>query len=755
MYVNEGGERVRAITVLIGLVGSGLAHAQDIELARGAAGLLVSWPDAALEAHVDGRDLQAAQAFTAGRTPDTASADEAFVATWLWQEAGEPDQALRWLDKGLRSYTAPPDARGWLAAQVLSGNGQNDKALAAATGVPLGSIHGAQALGLRATLLSTSGREDEARQLVEDALQEDPSAVSPAILWSAANLGGRPDPALIQELYLSHPTSEEGKNARSILEDNDFQLTWEQATELGTRYMSASWYDTALEVTDPFVGKVAPDSELGCQFHYLRGRSHYKRNRLSKSVEAFGRAARACAEVAPEIGMKIAYLEGQAQYRRGRFDESAATYLLLPDLYAQTTYADDGLTRAGIALLEAERPQDAEAVWRRAVTDHPDGDTVPEATFRLAFTLYQRGATGEALTYADRLKTFPPSMDGVHVMAGWYWAARWRAWPDVKAPNKVTTDAASLAQAEDLLAEMVQTWPRHYYSLLAANRLRQLDPARAASIEIDLSQRPAEGWTVRSVFLSDKQVRSGIAMARLGLVPEGVQRWDRHGQEELTPEEHVYLAALRTEGGDWLGAHKYLHHVFKWRAMDEEGIDGPTVVRAVYPERYWEPLQKEASQYSFPPRLFHALVREESNFDREIKSFAGAIGLAQLMPATARTTAGWLGETSSLSKLIQADFNLMLGARYLESVYSTQGNSPFLALAGYNAGPNRVSRWVREWGNPPTDEFVERIPYRETRGYVKRVSSTWMVYRFTYGDGAQHPDLVYLMPHARPDLATP
>ena len=338
-------------------------------------------------------------------------------------------------------------------------------------------------------------------------------------------------------------------------------------------------------------------------------------------------------------------------------------------------------------------------------------------------------------------------------MAGWYWAARWRAWPDVKAPNELTKDAASLAQAEDLLAEMVQSWPRHYYGLMAANRLRQLDPERAAGIEVELPQASDEGWTVRSAFLSDRAVRSGMAMARLGLVPEGVQRWDRHGLEELMPEEHAYLAALRSEGGDWLGAHKYLHHVFKWRAMDESGIDGPTVVRSVYPEHYWEPLQAEAGKYTFEPRLFHALVREESNFDREIKSFAGAIGLAQLMPATAKTTAGWLGETSSLNKLIQADFNLMLGARYLESVYSTQGNSPFLALAGYNAGPNRVSRWVREWGNPPTDEFVERIPFRETRGYVKRVSSTWMVYRFTYGDGIQHPDLVYLMPHARPDLA--
>ena len=69
-------------------------------------------------------------------------------------------------------------------------------------------------------------------------------------------------------------------------------------------------------------------------------------------------------------------------------------------------------------------------------------------------------------------------------------------------------------------------------------------------------------------------------------------------------------------------------------------------------------------------------------------------------------------------------------------------NSPYLATGAYNAGPGRMKQWKGEWGNIPTDEFVERVPFRETRGYIKRVMGTWQIYRYQFDhDETPFPDL--------------
>jgi soluble lytic murein transglycosylase len=166
-----------------------------------------------------------------------------------------------------------------------------------------------------------------------------------------------------------------------------------------------------------------------------------------------------------------------------------------------------------------------------------------------------------------------------------------------------------------------------------------------------------------------------------------------------------------------------------------------------YPDRYWTEVQRNAVGYRYEPRLLHALVREESNFNQGIVSHAGAKGLSQLMPGTAREVAGWLGV--SVGSLDDPDTNLRLGGRYLEAMHKQLGDSPYLSLAAYNAGAGRVNEWFGEWGNLPTDEYVERIPFRETRGYVKRVMGTWQTERWQFDSGAAFYDLSAFNHHAK------
>ena len=133
--------------------------------------------------------------------------------------------------------------------------------------------------------------------------------------------------------------------------------------------------------------------------------------------------------------------------------------------------------------------------------------------------------------------------------------------------------------------------------------------------------------------------------------------------------------------------------------------------------------------------LAHALIRQESQFDAQIKSHAGATGLMQLMPATAKETAkkrGWDHRQEWLAT--QPKHNILLGSAYLNDLLDRFGGSYPLALAAYNAGPRRVNEWLAEFGDPRTGQvgwvdWIELIPIYETRNYVQRVMENYVVYK--------------------------
>ena len=133
--------------------------------------------------------------------------------------------------------------------------------------------------------------------------------------------------------------------------------------------------------------------------------------------------------------------------------------------------------------------------------------------------------------------------------------------------------------------------------------------------------------------------------------------------------------------------------------------------------------------------LVLSLIRQESNFDQNAISRAGARGLMQLMPATAKSVASQLGQPYTLSKLTeQPDFNIRLGSTYMSGLLDDfQGFYP-AAIAGYNAGPGRARRWLAEIGDPRRGEidvidWIELIPFSETRNYVQRVLENLYIYR--------------------------
>ncbi len=173
-----------------------------------------------------------------------------------------------------------------------------------------------------------------------------------------------------------------------------------------------------------------------------------------------------------------------------------------------------------------------------------------------------------------------------------------------------------------------------------------------------------------------------------------------------------------------------------WQAAQRHTMHDPRVLRVIYPWPYESLIREEAKKFDLDPYLITALIRQESSFLAEVTSRAGARGLMQLMPSTATYVARRIGVSWSDAFLGVPDANVHVGTAHLSALMRQYDRELIPALAAYNAGGRPVSRWLRypEAGDPYA--FVERIPYVETRNYVKIVLRNRELYRALYPPNA-------------------
>ena len=149
----------------------------------------------------------------------------------------------------------------------------------------------------------------------------------------------------------------------------------------------------------------------------------------------------------------------------------------------------------------------------------------------------------------------------------------------------------------------------------------------------------------------------------------------------------------------------------------------------MYPRAYWNTVEKSCSKNGLDPYLLLSVMREESRFDPNVSSPAGAIGLMQLMPRTVHRLSRALSLTESSDEdIYRIELNLQVGAYYLKKLYS-EFNAVPPALAAYNAGRSAVKSWLSSGNYASYDEFIEDIPYFETKNYVKRIITSYYQYR--------------------------
>jgi soluble lytic murein transglycosylase len=233
---------------------------------------------------------------------------------------------------------------------------------------------------------------------------------------------------------------------------------------------------------------------------------------------------------------------------------------------------------------------------------------------------------------------------------------------------------------------------------------------------------------------------------------------DGDAESLLVAEERQAVSAYAGREGEALcGLYGQLSRAKRRYRVGINAVEGSWLLRApsagerwawdcVYPRPFSGGVRALEEQHRIPRGLVYAVMRQESAFDPTIVSPASAVGLMQLMPATARQAAGELSLPFDEGDLTRPDVNLRLGAFYIAKLLRMFQGNVGLAAAAYNAGPRAVSHWLEASGGAELDLWVARIPYDETRNYVARVLQNLSRYQWLEGGDAEVTPVALALP---------
>ena len=226
-------------------------------------------------------------------------------------------------------------------------------------------------------------------------------------------------------------------------------------------------------------------------------------------------------------------------------------------------------------------------------------------------------------------------------------------------------------------------------------------------------------------LLKTDLARAVILLSELDMTQKGKDILRHLGSEERSIKEQVLAGKLSQQVG---------RLDFAIQIAKQTSYQNKNLLELNYP--IIETPKVVSKRTILPQEVILSLIRQESEFDRDANSWVGAKGLMQIMPATGRLVSKQAGLRYSRSRLIEDEFfNLQLGCYYISGLNDEFNGAIYMAFAGYNAGPHRVRRWVKRFGDPRKGEidpidWIELIPFTETRNYVQRVIENIQVYKY-------------------------
>ena len=410
------------------------------------------------------------------------------------------------------------------------------------------------------------------------------------------------------------------------------------------------------------------------------------RARWALRKEEHSKASTLMAEIARRYPAEAAAEEASffvawLDFQDGRFERASARFARFAKRYPHSRRMGDALWLRGLALVLVAEYAQAEAAFDSLARALPRSDFVPQAR---------------------------------------YWKVRCQQLRSVHKDELATR-----------YLELTRLFPGSLYAVLSQERLRELGE----------NPPPLFGQTPRAL---EQPAPDNLAFAA-DLVAGGLlgdarreiddQLHEVQGEEQARRLGHA-LQRLGAYGPAYALAVRWL---WKSAYVDQEG----TALALLYPRPFPDAVERAAEAEGVDRYLVWAVMRRESTFHPDAQSAANARGLMQLMPSTGASIAKELSmATPTADELFIPDLNIRLGIWYLTQLVKRFGH-PAATAAAYNAGPQVVAQWLEKYSGQPLDLFIEQMPYKETRGYVRQVVADYFIYHQLYGDPAKAPHLSF------------
>jgi soluble lytic murein transglycosylase len=383
-------------------------------------------------------------------------------------------------------------------------------------------------------------------------------------------------------------------------------------------------------------------------------------------------------------GEEGAFFAAWLDLQGGRFEDAAKSFADYEQRYKGSRRRDEAMWFRALSYIRVEKYAKAREALDDLVTAYPKTGLAPQARYWMARTDELGGAKAPALG---------PAYEAVITAA-----------------------------------------PASFYALLASERLRELGRTPPASFP----QPPKQLTLPRP-----PELELAVALTRAGLFRDAADEVQSRVAGLRSADQALPFAHALLQLGEYGHAHVVAARYLWGRAF---GAKAPDALAAFYPRAFAQAVEAEATRQALDPFLVWAIMRRESAFRPEVMSAADARGLMQIIPPTATEIAQKMAEPAPApADLFAPERNIRYGAWYLAQLMK-RFSHPALAAAAYNAGPKAAVRWTQERGTLPLDLFVESIPYRETRGYVKQVVADLYLYHGFYAANGTPARLAMTVP---------
>jgi soluble lytic murein transglycosylase len=585
-----------------------------------------------------------------------------------------------------------------------------------------------------------SGEFQKAAEVCELILRGSPWKDTPAQAWfllGQAREGLNQYSEAIQayqETWLKYPLHGTAKKARtrweSLAQEKKVAVKKISAEALFNRslqFYQAHQYETALKEMNRIEGLPAwsyPAFYAGepwvDDLYYHRGMSHFRLKQYSKAVENLDLVVRSSRNEG--MAEKSLFSLFQTLARSGRREEALRIHGLLQASYPRSTFLPQAL------YLKASLYEDRGEL-EKAVSHYLNvADQFPQSPFRFpalwnaGWVRYRKKDWAGALQAWEKLKKAEPHFRWMEKVL--YWSG--------KALEK--TDRGE--EAEEQYQRLLREHPASYYSQLVLSRgVGPRAPQEPVPVLQDRLPFSGEELKLNSPDPKSIHLEKGRLLARLALTPWAIEELEAaEGEGGGLDEKWMEVSRLYRESEEYYRSNLLVRKKFALKPLSSTSSEKErTLYLLAYPLGNPSLVNLYSQSSNLDPALLSALILEESRFQVQAVSPAGARGLMQVMPQTGRQIARELKvRPFSEEQLFDPAVNIRLGSWYFARMLEEFGGKVHLALAAYNAGPQAVRKWLAENRSSAEDEFVENIPYLETRNYVIRVIGSAQVYRLLY-----------------------